>query len=224
MIKKLEANKMNNEHIIELYHAYRKEGMDLNIDLFKILSKEDLKNSALLLNMFENDEILMDEEADMDRLAEISIHDYYDVNGKNSVQKYLESNRYEKLTDIKKIIIKAKLKSYTSFYAVDYIKKDTSIVGLIDIFNSYKKVEITDIGLTQTIKPKKTFIFTRVMKFKTFSSTSGVSYIFDKSKERKIRKEYLKIYKSLPDIKSSAKKSISFFYLNKQYGRAIKYA
>jgi len=214
---------MNDNKQVEIYRTYREVGTSLHEKLTKLISKEAMMECASLLDMVENNILYFDEEPDMDRLSEFAIHDYYDKNEENTVQKFSGSFKYKLSNNIEKNIIQAKLKARTSLYLVDYVSKSNYLIGLIDVFNNYKKIEIIDIGMSQTVKPNKTYLFTRVMKFDDFSSTSGVTYIFDKSKYKKIKREYLKIFNSLPNMKSSTKKSVSFFHLNRLYGRAVRY-
>jgi len=209
---------MNSSERITLYKTYREVGKSLHAKLQDLIDKNGLLECASLLNMLEGDTIMFDEEIDMDRLAEFSIHDYYDQSGMNSVQKYCQSPEYEVSGEIEKNIIDAKLQAKTSFYLVNYVKREECLIGLTDVFDPKNKVEITDIGLSQTIIPQKSYIATRVMKFDHFSSTTGVVYIFNKSKYKKVRNKLLRIYKSLPKLKTNTKMTISFYYVNKQYG------
>ena len=214
---------MDNNEQTEIYRTYREVGIALHAKLTKLISKDAMMECASLLDMVENGTVYFDEEADMDRLTELAIHDYYDKSGKNTVQKFADSFKYKLSNTIEKSIIQAKLKARTSLYLVDYVKKENHLIGLIDVFDNYKKIEIIDVGMSQTLKPNKSYLFTRIMKFDDFSSTSGVTYIFDKSKYKKIKKEYLKIYKTIPSMKSNTKRSVSFFHLNRLYGRAVRY-
>lgn len=214
---------MDNNKQTEIYRTYRKAGMSLHAKLTKLIGKSGIMECANLFGMVENGTVYFDEEADMDRLNEFAIHDYYDDNGENTIQKFASSFKYKLSNGIEKNIIQAKLKSKTSLYQVDYVKNENHLVGLVDVFDKYKKIEIIDIGMSQTLKANKSYLFTRIMNFNDFSSTSGVTYLFDKSRYKKIKKEYIKIYKTLPDMKSSSKRSVSFFHVNKLYGRSVKY-
>lgn len=215
---------MEENHIIEKYKAYREIGKELNGKLFRFLSKEEMSKGAFLFNLIdETGSYCFSDEADQDRFTDFLIHDYLDKESKNAVQKLIESEGYDLFSAIDKDIIEAKTNSIQSLFLLDYTKPDEGLLGLKDVFNSFKSIEILDIGLSNCLKPQKNYIFTRIMQFDEFSCTTGIAHIFDVKKINKIKKSYSKYTKIYSNLKFRTKKSVAFYHVNKQHGKPVGY-
>jgi hypothetical protein len=84
-------------------------------------------------------------------------------------------------------------------------------------------VTITDRGLSLTLKPNYHLIFTRIMHYPEFNSSSGMAMIFTQRKYDKLHKAFEKRYKKLPvNLSPAEKRFITFFHLNREFGEPLK--
>ena len=213
---------MTTNKTLETYWKYREHGVVLNEMLLDFLDETYLNDCILLFGVTEeNAALFFEDAANQDYLMDFAIHDYRDEKGKTALQNFTASNQYSSITAIEKEILEAKINSKQSLFLVDEAKPEESLLGLKDVFNSYQDTEIMDAALSRSLPSKNRYIFTRVMRFKHFSCTTGVSYIFKKNKFNNIKSTYLKQLKNYAGLNSHTKKAIAFYAVNTKYGLPV---
>lgn len=207
--------------LIEKYKTYRKIGMRLNNKMIeKCLSRDVIKNSAELLGIARGDTLLFDTEDVTSVLMDFAFNDYR-ADDKNIVEIYQE--KIGGKNEIEKEILDALLSSYTSLFKVVSISEEESTLVLNDVLNKEDGIKLMDISLSKTAFPGL-LLFTRLLSFKDFNMTSGVSLAFPGEIEGYLLREYERLSKKVGGDSDSIKRFVSFFMLNKICGIEIGYA
>lgn len=206
---------------INAYLQFRANGNALNGHLLDALTDDDAKQAGLCLGLWEDNQLVYEDEKDMEYHADFCIHELRDKDGKTAVRRYREMRENLPETDI--AILEAKIAARTSLYEVIHADPFTATVTLHDMLKpEIPPVTITDMGMSRTLQVNKQLLFTRIVKFSKFNAISGVSCLFRKRDYKTIRKTYDKLSKQLPSRLSVAEKRyIAFFRLNHGFGDII---
>lgn len=206
--------------LIEKYKTYRKIGMELNHKMMKTcLSLDALKNSAELLGIARGDVFLFDTEDETSVLMDFALNEYR-VDDKNTVEIYRE--KIGGKNEIEKETLGALLSSYTSLFKIASISREESTLILNDILNKKDSIRLMDISLSKSAAPGL-LLFTRLLSFKDFNMTSGVSFVFPGDLEGHLLEEYEKLSKKVGGDSDSIKRFVSFFLLDKICGIGVRY-
>jgi hypothetical protein len=206
--------------IIEKYKTYRKIGMELNHKIMNAcLDRDVLMKSARLLGIARGDILIFDSEDETSVLMDFALNDYR-VNNKNIIEIYREKIGWQ--NEIEKDILDALLSSYTSLFKITSISEAENTLLLNDILNKRDNIELIDISFSKTAIPGL-LLFTRLVSFKDFNMTSGVSFAFPGDLEGYLLRRYKKLSKKIRSDSDSIKRFVSFFRLNKTEGIEVRY-
>jgi len=204
---------------MERYKRIRQAGLELNqkmLDFF--LTMELIDDSARLLDVLQDGTLAFDREEEMSVFADFILHEYR-WNGRKAVEIYREEIGGE--DEVEEEILASFPSAYTSLFKVVAVSGNT--IFLKDLLGDEEKfIELTDIYFSKTATPGS-LIFTRIVPFKDFNITSGVSFLFKDHLLNLLIREYRKMRRKIKTESTSMKRFISFFRLNRKYGEEIMY-
>ncbi|MBL8193178.1 MAG: hypothetical protein JNM06_05105, partial [Blastocatellia bacterium] len=159
--------------LIEQYKNYRETTKILiNKKVIKNLSQNAFTNAARILGLVQGEKTLVFEsENEMSYLMDFTINEYKEE-GKTAIEQYKSAIGWE--NEAEKEILEAACSSYTSLFKIESISKENHTLTINDILYFKGKIELIDIGFSQSAKPGF-LIFTRILPFKNFNMTSGIS-------------------------------------------------
>ncbi|RLF33140.1 MAG: hypothetical protein DRN07_03330 [Thermoplasmata archaeon] len=206
--------------IIEKYKTYRKIGMELNHKIMdSCLDRDVLMKSARLLGIARGKTLIFDSEDETSVLMDFALNEYR-VNNKNTIEIYREKIGWQ--NEIEKDILDALLSSYTSLFKVTSIYEAENTLLLNDILNKKDNLKLIDIAFSKTAIPGL-LLFIRLIPFKDFNMTSGISFAFPGDLEEYLLRRYKKLSKKVKTDSESIKRFISFFRLSKTDGIEVGY-
>jgi len=206
--------------IQEKYKLFRKAGKELNHKIMKkSLGRDVLMKSARLLGIVHGDTIVFDSEDETSVLMDFALNDY-PLGNKNIVEIYREEIGCQ--NEVEKEILDALLSSYTSLFKVISILEAENALYLKDLLNKKDNIKLIDINFSKTAVPGL-LLFIRLVPFKDFCATSGISFIFPGSLEMYLLRRYNKLIKKINSDSDSVKRFVSFFKLNKIDGMEVRY-
>ena len=206
--------------IIEKYETYRKIGMELNHKIIDTcLDRDVLMKSARLLGIVRGGTLIFDSEDETSVLMDFALNEYR-VNNKKTIEIYREKIGWQ--NEIEKDILDALLSSYTSLFKVTSISEAENTLLLNDILNKKDNIKLIDIAFSKTAI-LGLLLFIRLIPFKDFNMTSGVSFVFPGDLEEYLLRRYKKLSKKVKSDSDSIKRFISFFRLNKIDGIEVRY-
>jgi hypothetical protein len=186
------------------------------LDIF--FTREAIEDSARLLGVLQGGTLAFDSEDEMSVFADFILHEY-SLNGRKAVEIYREEIGGE--DEVEEEILASLSSAYTSLFKVVAIMGDTAF--LKDLLAEEEKfIELTDITFSKTATPGL-LIFTRIVPFKDFNMTSGVSFLFWGHLLDLLIRKYRKMRRKIKTESTSMKRFISFFRLNRKYGEEIMY-
>jgi len=206
---------------IEKYKKYRKVGMKLNHRIMdKCLDRDTLRKSAKLLGIIQKGTFVFDNEDETSVLMDFALNDYRFIN-KNVVERYREKFGWK--NEIEKDIFDALSASYTSLFNITSISRLENTLILSDLLNKKDDIKLIDIAFSNTIIHSGYLLFTRLLPFKDFNMTSGVTFVFPPYKENHLIREYKKKTKKIKSDNDTIKRFIAFYKLNKTLGIDVAY-
>ena len=201
---------------IKKYKKYRKIGMKLNHKIMdKCLDRDTLNKSAKLLDIVKGGTFVFDSEDETSVLMDFALNDYRFVN-KNVVERYQEKFGWK--NEIEKEILDAKSASYTSLFKINSVSRTENILVLSDLLNKTDDIKLTDIAFSSNIGLEGCLLFTRLVQFKDFNMTSGVSFVFPPYIEKSIIEKYKTKRKKVKSGNDAIKRFVSFYKLYKRHG------
>ena len=118
-------------------------------------------------------------------------------------------------------ILASLLSAYNSLFEV--VAVSGNIIILKDLLIEEDRfITLLDIGFSLTCTPGM-LIFIRVVPFKDFNMTSGVSFVFRGSLKKYIIKRYRRISKKIKSDRDSVKRFIAFFKLYRECDEEVRY-
>jgi uncharacterized membrane-anchored protein YhcB (DUF1043 family) len=184
------------------------------------LSKKAFTESGKLLGILQGDIFVFLDEAEADVLMDFALNEYKS-NNKNAIETYRE--RIGGRNDIEKEILDALLSSYTSLFKVVSTSPSESTLILNDLLNEKENIKLIDIKFSKTAVPGL-LIFIRLVPFKDFNMTSGISFVFPASTEDFFLKRYMRLKRAESDVNLPMKRFIFFYNWNKTKGLRVLYA
>lgn len=207
--------------IVKKYKTCRKVGMNLNHKMMdKCLDRDTLNKSAKLLGIIQKGKIVFDNEDETSVLMDFALNDYRFVN-KTVVEKY--SEKYGWKNTIEKDIFNALSNSYTSLFKITSISRSNNTLILTDILNKENDIKLIDIAFSNTITHSNYLLFTRILPFKDFNMTSGVSFIFRSNMENYLIKQYKKKKNEIKSNNEDIRRFVTFYKLHKKHGIDVSY-
>lgn len=208
-------------NLVEKYKKYRKIGMKLNHKMMdKCLDRDVLKKSAKLLDMVKGGTFVFDSEDETSVLMDFALNDYRFVN-ENIVEKYRKKFGWK--NEIEKEILDAKSASYTSLFKINSVSKTENILVLSNLLNKTDDIKLTDIAFSSNIGLEGCLLFTRLVQFKDFNMTSGVSFVFPPHIEKSIIEKYKMKSNNVKSSNEAIKRFVSFYKLHKRNGIETRY-
>jgi hypothetical protein len=187
----------------------------------KCLDRTTLKKSAKLLGISKGDKFFFDSEDETSVLMDFALNDYRYVN-RNIIEKYQE--KFGGTDQIEKNILNALTNSYTSLFKIVTIKPWEITLELKDLLNDkVDNIKLTDIAFSSSLPKKDLLIFTRIISFKDFNMTGGVSFIFPADKTNFLIKQYNKKISSNKLGSEAVRRFVIFYELNKKHGIDVSY-
>lgn len=206
--------------LIDKYKTYRKIGKKLNHKIMdSYLDRSILMKSARLLGIVHGDTLMFDSENETIVLTDFALNEYK-VNNKNTIEIYRERIGWQ--NEIEKDTLDALLSSYTSLFKVASISKLENTLVLRDILNKRDNIKLIDIALSKSAI-SGLLLFIRLVPFKNFNITSGISFVFSGDLEEYLLRKYKKLDKKIKSDSNSIKRFVSFFKLNKTDGMEVVY-
>ncbi len=206
--------------LVKKYKAYRKIGRELNHKIMdSCLDRDVLMRSARLLGVARGDTFVFDSEDETSVLMDFALNEYR-VNNKNTIEIYREKIGWQ--NEVEKDILHALLSSYTSLFKVASISEAENTLLLNDILNKKDNMKIIDIAFSKTAIPGL-LLFIRLIPFKNFNMTSGVSFVFSGDLEEYLLRRYKKLSKKVKSASDSIKRFVSFYKLSKTSGIEVRY-
>ncbi|NMX22261.1 hypothetical protein C5S30_07590 [ANME-1 cluster archaeon GoMg4] len=206
--------------IIEEYGTYRQISMELNPKIMDTCLDHDvLMKSARLLGIVRGGTLIFDSEDETNVLMDFALNEYR-VNNKNTIEIYREKIGWQ--DEIEKDILDALLSSYTSLFKVTSISEAENTLLLNDILNKKDNIKLIDIAFSKTAIIGL-LLFIRLVPFKDFNMTSGVSFVFPGDSKENLLRRYKKLSKKVESDSDSIKRFVSFFRLNKIGGMEVRY-
>jgi len=206
--------------LVEKYKTYRKTAKELNHKIMDSCLEHDvLMESARLLGIVREDTLIFDSEDETSVLMDFALNEYK-VNNKNTIEIYREKIGWQ--NEIEKEISDALLSSYTSLFKVASITEAENTILLNDILNKKDDIKLIDIAFSESAVPGL-LLFIRLVPFKDFNMTSGVSFVFHGELENYLLRKYKKLSKKVKSDSDSIKRFIAFFRLNKTDGIEVRY-
>lgn len=183
------------------------------------LDRDVLMRSARLLGVARGDTFVFDSEDETSVLMDFALNEYR-VNNKNTIEIYREKIGWQ--NEVEKDILHALLSSYTSLFKVASISEAENTLLLNDILNKKDNMKIIDIAFSKTAIPGL-LLFIRLIPFKNFNMTSGVSFVFSGDLEEYLLRRYKKLSKKVKSASDSIKRFVSFYKLSKTSGIEVRY-
>ena len=207
--------------LVEKYKKYRKIGMKLNHKIMdNCLDRDTLKKSAKLLGIIHKGIFVFDNDDETNVLMDFALNDYRFIN-KNVIERYREKFGWK--NEIEKDILDALSASYTSLFKITSISRLENTLILRDLLNKKDDIKLIDIAFSNTVTHSGFLVFTRLLPFKDFNMTSGVSFVFPPYKENFLIREYKNKSKKIKSDNDAIKRFIVFYKLNKTYGIEVSY-
>ena len=207
--------------IVKKYIKYRKIGMKLNHKIMdKCLDRDTLNKSAKLLDIVKGGTFVFDSEDESSVLMDFALNDYRFVN-KNIVERYQDKYGYK--NEMEKEILDAKSVSYTSLFKINSVSRTENTLVLSDLLNKIDDIKLTDIAFSSNIGLEGCLLFTRLVQFKDFNMTSGVSFVFPPHIEKSIIEKYKMKSNNVKSSNEAIKRFVSFYKLHKRYGIETRY-
>ncbi len=220
---KLWANFGRRERAVNLadkYETYRRVSKELSEEIMDTcLDSNALPSAGRLLDIVRGKTFIFDSESDTFALADLALHEHRAGN-KTAVELYRGRTKWK--NEIEKEIVDAFLSSYTSLFKVVAVSKRESTIILSDILNQSDDIRLIDIGFSGTASPGM-LMFSRVVPFKDFCMTSGISFVFPGDLEDYLLKEYKKLSVKVNSPSDSVRRFVSFFKLNRRKGIEMRY-
>lgn len=206
---------------VKKYKKYRKIGMKLNHKMMdKCLDRDTLNKSAKLLGIIQKGKLMFDNEDETSVLMDFALNDYRFI-GKNVVDKYKE--KYGCKNEEEKNIFNALSVSYTSLFKITSISRSDNTLLLSDILNNKDDINLIDIAFSNTITHSNILLFTRILQFKGFNMTSGVSFIFPSNMESYLIRQFKKKSSKIKSNNKDVKRFVTFHQLHKKHGIDVSY-
>lgn len=206
--------------LIEEYRHYREIAKILiGTKVLEHIGQNTLANAAGMLGLVQGEKtFVFESENEMSYLMDFIANEYKE-DGKTAVEKYRDTFGWKNGTEQE--ILEAACSSYTSLFKVESISKEKHTLTINDILYFKGRIELTDIGFSQSAIPGF-LLFTRIFPFKKFNMTSGISFIFPPKSEDNIIRKYKKLYKRINIANKQIKRFIAFFKLNRTDGFSVK--
>jgi len=207
--------------LVEKYKQYRKIGMKLNHKIMdKCLDRDTLKKSAQLLGIIKDGVFVFQSDDETNVLMDFALNDYRFIN-KNAIERYRKKFGWD--NEIERDIFDALSASYTSLFKVTSISRAENILTLNDLLNKRENIEIIDIAFSNTLESRGVLVFTRLLSFKDFNMTSGVSFVFQPYIENHLIRQYKMKSKKVKSENEAIKRFVAFYHLYQSYGIPVSY-
>lgn len=205
--------------LMERYKKIREVGLILNHKIIEsCLDHDTLYSSAKLLGILKGDLFVFDSEDEASVLMDFALHEYK-LNGRSAVEIYREKVGGQ--NEVEKEILAALPSAYASLFEIGTVSGNTII--LKDLLKEEDRfITLLDIGFSLTCTPGM-LIFIRVVPFKDFNMTSGISFLFRGSLKKYLIRRYRRISKKIESDSDSMKRFIAFFKLNSECGEEVRY-
>lgn len=204
----------------KLYKKYRKAGQELNRKLTKDIDSSRLNLAFDLLKMERNGkQIILESEEEIAHLNDFILHEPFYEN-----QTLLNLTSVKPEGEIEKNVMEAMGKAYSSLFVIDEVIPENSELILKDLLNGGDDIRLIDRGFSMSaFMNPDILIFTRIIPLSDFSMTSGASFVFNKSDQSFLLRQYKKMKKKPLHSNESVSRFIHFFLLNRIEGLPIAY-
>ncbi len=206
--------------LVEKYKTYRNIGKELNHKIMDTcVSRDVLMGSARLLDIVREDTLIFGSKDETNILMDFVLNEYQ-VNNKNAIEIYRGKVGWQ--NEIEKDILDALLSSHTSLFKVISVSKAENMLLLNDLLNKSDNIKLIDIALSETAIPGL-LLFIRLVPFRDFNMTSGVSLIFPGHLKRYLLRRCKKLSRKVKSDRDSMKRFVSFYELSKTDGIEVRY-
>jgi len=205
--------------VMERYRAVREVGLTLNHKMIESrLDHDVLYGSARLLGILKGDQLVFESEDEASVLMDFALHEYK-LNGRSAVEIYRK--KVGGKDEVEDEILASLPSAYTSLFEIVAISGNTITLKNL-LRDKDRLIRVIDIGFSLTGAPGM-LIFTRIVPFKDFNLTSGISFPFRGRLKKRLVRRYRRISKKIKSDSDSMKRFIAFFKLNRKYGEKAVY-
>jgi hypothetical protein len=202
-------------NMLENYKKFRKIQVDLHMKILEeFVSGEDIKNSAKIVGIFNQNKIMIESDAEKDALYDFNIYENI-REGRSALSEYID--KYEPSNEEEVEIFQGMKQSETMLYEIADINKENSVVMLKSLFDNNQVVQIVDIGLSNSFKTGM-LLFSRLIHLNGFSMTSGLGYGFSENHKDYIINRNRKMIKKIKSGDDSVDRFVAFFHMNRSDG------
>lgn len=205
---------------VEKYKTYRSVAVGLTSKMLDAHRDRDaLLKSGSLLGLVRKDIFVFDSEEETSILMDFVLHEYR-IAGKNAIEIYREKKGWE--NEIEKEILDAFLSSYTSLFKIVSVSEAENTLVLNDLLKKRDPIPLIDIAFSKTAI-SGLLLFIRLVPFKDFNMTSGISFVFPVNLEYYLLTRYKKLMKKVKSDSNSIQRFAAFFKLFKASGMNVRY-
>ena len=197
------------------YRKVREITMELNSKIIETATKDDFKITLRTLGLLKGDKFIIDDEENIDRCYDFLIHDYHNIDGESLTQKFYKNNS---VTDEESMILEAVIGSDCSLYRVIKADPESYQIELLDLLNQGQKLFVFDLGFSSNPMIEGFIVYSRIVRFEEFNTTSGAALLFEGENEDVILQKYPKMLKKERVGDEKSKRSAVFFKLFQKLG------
>ena len=219
MFNFLTKNQANKQPLFKEYRRYiKKSDVVIQQILEEFVTEKILINTGRLMGITEGNTLIFQAESEMSFVNDFTLFEYR-VAGQNFLEIYKE--KAENLSTEEAEIIENALLSFTSLFKIIEIEPDKGLLRLNDLLNKDKEFQLLNLNLSKTAKPGL-LIFTRLIPFHDFYTTSGMFAGFAPQSDKYLLKRYKVMKKKVKSEVDSIQKFIALFKLNRIEGLETK--
>ncbi|MCP4426851.1 MAG: hypothetical protein GY803_20375 [Chloroflexi bacterium] len=205
--------------LVKKYKKYRQIGKNLNDQAVDAFAGDVFRKATHQLGVRKGKTIVLDDENDLSTIMDFALHDCRHK-GRNAYERYQAEIGGQ--TKIERELLAGMLRSYTSLFRIESIRKADRALVLADLLTKREPVEIIDLGLSKTAV-SGLLIFIRLVPLDDFNISAGLGFIFPGDKESYLLRQRKVLMKKVKSEDTAVKRFVAFFKLNQKAGLEMKY-
>ena len=199
--------------LFDKYSHIREVNIALTTELFKELTRDQLRIAARMLDLLKQDKFISD----------FAINDYFDEKNQNMVMRYLAKHG-DSLDKEEQAVLKAFIAARCSLFEISAARPEKWTLVLRDLLNEGEEVLILDRALSTSLHVTDFLIFARVLRMDDYNMTSGAPILFKNDKKEILLKKYQAKSAKVRMGNENTRLMVAFFKLNRTYGfRQLQY-
>jgi hypothetical protein len=209
--------------LFDKYSHIREVNIALTTELFKELTRDQLRITARMLDLLKQDKFMLESEQAFDQFSDFAINDYFDEKNQNMVMRYLAKHG-DSLDKEEQAVLKAFIAARCSLFEISAARPEKWTLVLRDLLNEGEEVLILDRALSTSLHVTDFLIFARVLRMDDYNMTSGAPILFKNDKKEILLKKYQAKSAKVRMGNENTRLMVAFFKLNRTYGfRQLQY-